>query len=370
MHQHLGHLHSAALRRFCSTHQLSKTCTSCILAKSHRRPFSSKFPISSRILFHVHSDVVGPMQSLTCSGKKYFVTFIDEASRYNRVFLISKKSEVFDCFRHYLTSAKRYTGQNLCILKSDRGGEYRSARFMAFAASRGIILEQGPANTPQHNGLAERFNRTILERVRAQMIHANIPKKLWGEVVSATSHVLNLSPSSVVPDSPHDLWHNASAEGGIHKSDISFLRVIGCAGYVHTHGVNRRKLDDTLKRMVLVGYEHGAKAYRLYDLDSHRITVACDVTFLETVFPLRHQQSYISHTDPDLSLDDFWFPTPDDLLHSPAVPRSPSSSLPSDNNTDSPIRAPTLRPLQLRPAGSKVPIQRLGNLQSYAARAS
>lgn len=165
LHQRFGHLHSDALRRFCSTHQLSKTCTSCILAKSHRKPFPSKLPQSSRVLFRVHSDVVGPFQSISCSGKRYFVTFIDEASRYNHVFLISKKSEVFDCFQSYLTSAERYTRQKLCILKSDRGGEYRSSRFMVFATVHGILLEQGPAKTPQHNGLAERFNRTIMERV-------------------------------------------------------------------------------------------------------------------------------------------------------------------------------------------------------------
>lgn len=57
LHQRLGHLHSAALRRFCSSHHLSKTCTLCILAKSHRKPFSSKLPQSSRILFRVHTDV-------------------------------------------------------------------------------------------------------------------------------------------------------------------------------------------------------------------------------------------------------------------------------------------------------------------------
>lgn len=102
MHQRLGHLHSAALRRFCSTHDLTKTCTSCILAKSHRHPFPSKLPQLSRILFRVHSDVVGPIQTLTCSGKKYFVTFIDEASRFNKVYLISKKSDVFECFRSYV----------------------------------------------------------------------------------------------------------------------------------------------------------------------------------------------------------------------------------------------------------------------------
>lgn len=287
MHQRFGHLHSSALRRFCSPHSLKDTCTSFILAKSHQKPFSSTLPRSSCILFRVHSDVVGPIQSPTFSGKRYFVSFIDEASRFNNVFLITKKSEVFDCFRQYLASAERYTQQKLCILKSDRGGEYRSSRFLAFAATHGIVLEQGPAKTPQHNGLAERFNRTIMERVRAQMIHSNMPSKLWGEAVMATSHILNLSPSSSTHQSPHDIWHAASADGGMHSSDEKFLRVLGCEAYVHRHGDERRKLDPASTRMVHVGYEPGAKAYRLYDLLSGKIRVARDVTFIETVFPVQ-----------------------------------------------------------------------------------
>lgn len=223
-HQRMAHLHSSALRRFCdSGSHMKGSCTSCIMAKSTRKPFSSHLPNSNQILYHIHSDVVGPIQSPTSSGKRYFVTFIDEASRYNRIFLISHKSHVFESFRTYMAEAERHTGEKICILKSDRGGEYCSSRFMAFAEVNGIIMEQGPAKTPQHNSVAERFNQTIMEKTRAQMIHANLPAHLWGEVVMATSHILNLSPSSVVNNSPINVWSNKSADGGAHSADLNFL---------------------------------------------------------------------------------------------------------------------------------------------------
>lgn len=56
-------------------------------------------------------------------------------------------------------------------------------------------MKQGPAHTPKHNSVAERYNRTIMERCGAQMIHAALPKRLWGEILLATSHVLNMSPT-------------------------------------------------------------------------------------------------------------------------------------------------------------------------------
>lgn len=130
MHQRMGHLHSHALRRFCNDSSKSTTiCTSCSLAKSHRHPFSSTLPKAEKILYRIHSDVVGPFQVSTPGGKRYFVTFIDEHSRFARVYLLARKDEVFKTFVNFLTEAERQTGQHLCILKSNRGGEYTSTQF-------------------------------------------------------------------------------------------------------------------------------------------------------------------------------------------------------------------------------------------------
>lgn len=71
MHQRMGHIHSAALRRFCNNGgKSSGICTSCIYAKSHRHPFRSTLPQADRILYRVHSVVVGPLQTPTPSGKR------------------------------------------------------------------------------------------------------------------------------------------------------------------------------------------------------------------------------------------------------------------------------------------------------------
>lgn len=229
---------------------------------------------------------MGPFQVNTPGGKRYFMTFINEHSRFARVYLISRKDEVFDKFVTYLAEAERHTGSKLFILKSNRGGEYRSARFQAFAAAHGIKLEQAPANTPQHNSIAERYNRTIMERVRAQMIHAAIPKFLWGELVLATSHILNLSPTFSVSDIPVNTWQTHCAGRGAHLADPSFLRVLGCRVFVHVHRVDRCKLDNTAEDLIHIGYEPDSKSYRLWNPATRTITVSQDVQFNEACFPL------------------------------------------------------------------------------------
>lgn len=110
-----------------------------------------------------------------------------------------------------MSESERHTGHRLWILKTDRGGEYRSSKFTAFAATHGIKLEQAPAHTPQQNSVAGRYNRTIMERTRAQMIHAALPKYLWGEIVIATAHILNMSPTSSINDIPVNIWQHHCA---------------------------------------------------------------------------------------------------------------------------------------------------------------
>lgn len=225
------------------------------------------------------------------SGNHYFVSFIDECSRFNRIFFIKHKSDVFNCFRTFVEEAERQSGLKVCILKSDRGGEYRSVRFAAFAASRGIILQQGPRKTPQHNSIAERFNQTIMEKTRAQMIHANLPFCLWGEISMATSHVMNLTPTSSTDSLPFQKWHEQCNWSGAHSADLDFLRVLGCAAFVHKPKDERRKLDPTATPMIHVGYENHAKAYCLWNPSTRKITVSRDVTFVESLFPLRTRTS-------------------------------------------------------------------------------
>lgn len=48
------------------------------------------------ILKIIHSDVVGPMRAVSSEGARYFVTFIDDGTRWCEVFLLKEKSRVLE----------------------------------------------------------------------------------------------------------------------------------------------------------------------------------------------------------------------------------------------------------------------------------
>lgn len=373
MHQRLGHLHSSTLSRFCTSGGKSTNmCTSCVIAKLHRKPFRSSLPQADRILYRVHSDVVGPIQTMTPGGNRYFVTFMDEFSRFARVYLLEQSSEVFDKFREFVVEAERHTGQRRCVLKCDRGGEYSSARFLAYAATNGICLEQGPANTPEHNSIADRYNRTIMEQSRAQMIHASIPKFLWGKVMLATSHILNMSPTRLTDDIPVDSWQRACAGSGAHLSDHMFLRVLGCQAPMHVPKSQRRKLDSCAKDLIHIGYKAGSKSYRLWDPDTRRIIVSQNVTFNKSHFPLRDISNYIDDNNDDDNLFQPATNEPGESTLSGSPPLDPSATSPilSPPSSSPTVPAPPVLPTPSVPScpvrRTQAP-QRYGNAISYAA---
>ena len=68
----------------------------------------------------------------------YFITFIDDFTRYGHVYLIFHKSEVLDCFRRYIDLVENQLDQKIKTLKIDRGREYLSEQFKDLCDEKGI----------------------------------------------------------------------------------------------------------------------------------------------------------------------------------------------------------------------------------------
>lgn len=75
--------------------------------------------------------------------------------------------------------------------RTDNGGEYVNKKFDDFCVSCGIKIDLTTLYSPQHNNIAERKNRTIMEMART-MFHAfKVPKFLWAEAMNIVVHILN-----------------------------------------------------------------------------------------------------------------------------------------------------------------------------------
>jgi len=142
---------------------IKHVCEGCSLGKMQRAMFPKDGSIRATCRLQlVHSDVCGPMQTLSLGNYlDFFVTFIDDNSRHAWVYPLKAKFEVFMCFKQFLAMAENVSRCTMGTLCSDRGREYMSHEINAFLASHGIKHQCTVPYTPQQNGVAERKNMSL-----------------------------------------------------------------------------------------------------------------------------------------------------------------------------------------------------------------
>ena len=252
-----------------------EACHDCVQCKQTKSKFS-KFVATktTKELELVYSDLFRPLPVETPGGNRYFVTFTDDYTKKLWTFCLKCKNEVFDTFRRFKTLAEKQSGCMIQRLRSDGGGEYNSLEFQNFLAEMGITHEVTLPHTPQHNGTAERRNRTLLNMVRCMLKSKNVPMYMWGEAIATSTYILNCTPTKRLEGiTPEEAWSKQ-------KPDVKHLRVFGSLCFHKVPEVQRTKLDDKGKPMVMIGY-HTTGGYKLFDLETKSVTISRNVVFDE-----------------------------------------------------------------------------------------
>ena len=138
----------------------------------------------------MHTVVWVPAQVSSLGGSRYYVTFINDATRETWIYCIRNKSDVFDTFKKWKALVENETGKRLKFLRSDNGGEYCSKEFDRYCYENGIFREKTVPGTPQENGVSERMNKTIMEHTRCMRLHAILPLQFWGDVVDIVVYLI------------------------------------------------------------------------------------------------------------------------------------------------------------------------------------
>lgn len=122
-------------------------------------------------------------------GSKYFVSYIDDYSRYCWVYTIKEKSTVLETFRNWLAVVEHQTEQKLQMLRSDSVVQCTSKEMESFLKERAVVHQKTAPYNPPRNRVAERLNRTLPDLIRS-MLHQKKPSKrvLVGDTNSCGIH--------------------------------------------------------------------------------------------------------------------------------------------------------------------------------------
>ena len=142
-----------------------------------------------------------------------------------------------------------------------------------FCKKCGIARKKTTPYTPQNNEVAERMNRTLMEKARSMLSSAGIGQEFWAEVVETTCYLVNRSPTSTLIDkTTQEVWTGK-------KPSIKHLKVFGCDAYVHVPKEKRSKLDNKVEKCIFIGYKAGMKGYKLWNPITKKIVYSQDVVF-------------------------------------------------------------------------------------------
>nr|GEV45616.1 hypothetical protein [Tanacetum cinerariifolium] len=196
-------------------------CVSCVSGKMARKPYTHQVERAKDLLGLIHTDVCGLFKIMSRQGASYFITFTDDFNHYGYVYVLKHKHEVFESFKLFQKEVENQLGKTIKSLRFDHGGEYMSQEFLDHLKDHRIIAHRTPPYTPQHNGLSERRNRTLLDMVRSMMSQTTLPKSFWDYTLETATRILNMAPTKKVERIPYkNSLINQDASGSLEDLEI------------------------------------------------------------------------------------------------------------------------------------------------------
>ena len=255
-------------------------CEICELAQHHCASFPSQPYKASKPFSVIHSDVWGPNRISTLTGKRWFITFIDDHTRISWVYLMKEKSDVGMIFKTFNNMVQTQFQTKIQVFQTDNGKEYFNKFLGDYFVENGIFHQSSCTDTPQQNGIAERKNKHLLEVARSLLFTTQVPMYLWGEAVLTAAYLINLMPSKVLQfQTPSDFFNQCFSTSRI--SITLSPKIFGCVAFVHIHNQNRGKLAPKARKCIFVGYSPTQKGYKCFDPIFKKMFVTMDVTFFE-----------------------------------------------------------------------------------------
>ncbi|KAJ9539459.1 LOW QUALITY PROTEIN: hypothetical protein OSB04_032192 [Centaurea solstitialis] len=261
-HSRLGHVNYRSLQRMMNLNMLPQTFNeqdNKIHVESKCTSYSHKsVEKSNEVLGLIHIDLCDFKETPTRGGKNYYISFINDCSKFCYIYLIHTKDEALNMFKTYKAEVENQLDKKIKILRFDRGGEYESHEFAEFCSSHGIVHQTTAPYTPQQNGVAEQKNRTLKNMINSMLITFRAPHSLWGEI-----------------------------------TDFQKDEVWGCLAKVQVPLPKRTKLGPKTIDCIYLGPAKNNAAYRSLVYKS-QVEDVHKQTFIETSFPYKDKEKPVS----------------------------------------------------------------------------
>ncbi|GKB91975.1 putative ribonuclease H-like domain-containing protein, partial [Tanacetum coccineum] len=252
------------------------SCVACQKGKQHKASCKAKLVNSiSKPLHMLHMDLFGPKNVKNLMKNSYCLVVTDDFSRFSWVFFFATKNETSGILKTFITEIENQLDYKVKVIRSDNGTEFKNSVINQFYEIKGIKREFSVARTPQHNGVAERRNRTLIEAARTMLVDSKLPTTFSAEAVSTVCYMLNwVLVIKSHNKTPYELIRGRTPL-------IDFMKPFGC----HVTILNTRdylgKFDGKVHEGFFVGYYVVSKAIRVFNKRTRIVEETLNIRFLE-----------------------------------------------------------------------------------------
>jgi len=231
---------------FVSINKSDAPYDTCFYAKQKSLPFPLNSHVSTHTFDLIHMDKWGSLSIPSMLGYKYFLTIVDDKSRFTWIYLMRLKSEASTLIKSFVFLVQNQFNTKIKTIRTDDG----------------ILQQSSCVGTPQQNGIVEHKHQHILAVARALLFQANLPKFFWAHAVSHAIHIINRLPTPFLSNkSPFHLLHDC-------LPDMKNMRVFGSLCFATTLSAHRKKLDSRSRKCIHIGFKDGVKGYIVFGLHS------------------------------------------------------------------------------------------------------
>jgi len=254
-------------------------CPGCQLGKQPNHPFAVKETCATKSFELVHSDLKS-FETESYHRSRYIIIFYNDYMSMGWIKPLRTKDQALQATKEFIKYVQNQHSTSIKGWMSDAGGEYKLKAFGQLMCDQGIHVYESAPHTPQQNGHAEQFIRTLMDKAQAMCLHACLPDSYWEFAVQHAVHVYNRTPKQGLNwRTPHELIHKA-------PPTVSYLHVFGCTAYVHlpadTHG---GKLQPKSQLMIYLGTTSGNEHNYLFMRPNNALHTYAHAVFDENLFP-------------------------------------------------------------------------------------
>lgn len=216
-------------------------CPTCELSKSKHIIPKESHDNTTKPFEIVHSDLSGKFSIPSLGGKYYYISFIDDHTRFSWVKFLKTKDEASQQITNFLNFINKQYDVKIKRWRTDNGGEFINKDVHKLFKEKGILHEKTPPYEHDRKGVAERYNQTLTQMARALVI--NLGLSLWAEAIATVCYLKNRFLHAQLPENttPYEALQGT-------KPIIHHLQPFGRNCYIHIHKDSRPSATKLLPR--------------------------------------------------------------------------------------------------------------------------